>query len=130
MIGRRMTKNELTRTLNEAMTVSQLIEHLQGCDPEAPVLFTCNYGDYHRTMQALTIEQVDEFLSTDIEASAYSHSGMALIGDNEDAEYWCPECETERTSPTCPKCKVCCLTEDGTPAEQDDDESFPVVILR
>ena len=124
------TKEQIERKLENAMTVSELIERLQGCDPEAPVLFTCNYGDIGRTMQALTIDDVDEFESTDIKDSAYSNSGMEFIEDNEDAEYFCQTCEEEWTVPTCPKCKCQCVNEDGTPADQDDDESFPVVILR
>ena len=70
------------------MTAAQLIERLQECDPDAPVLFTCNYGDYGRTMQALPIAEIDEYLSTDITASAYSNSGLEFgsdgIGQGED----------------------------------------------
>jgi len=113
------------------MTVRQLIERLEDLDQDAPVLFACNYGDYHNTMQTLTIDDVDEMQSTDIAESAYSHSGLALIDDNEDAGFYCPVCESERTTATCPKCNCRCVTEDGLPVEaDDDDEVFMVVVIR
>ena len=124
-------KESIHRTLQNAMTVRQLIERLEELDQDAPVLLACNYGDYHNAMQTLTIDDVDEMQSTDIAESAYSHSGLALIDDNEDAEFYCPACESERTTATCHSCKGRCVTEDGTPAEVDeDDDTFPIVVLR
>ena len=127
------TKTQIADELQNAMTAAQLIERLQECDPDAPVLFTCNYGDYGRTMQALPIAEIDEYLSTDISASAYSHSGMAFQDEEEGFDgTWCPKCEAERSGAICPKCKEHCFNEDGTLATyaDDDDESFAVVILQ
>jgi hypothetical protein len=61
------------------MTVRDLIEELEGHDPDALVVFSTSYGDYHRTMQALPIENVDELDPCEVVAeSAYSHSGMSI----------------------------------------------------
>ena len=42
------------------MKVSQLIEQLQGMDPEAEVHFAYNYGDHWRTEVAPKVCRVDE----------------------------------------------------------------------
>jgi hypothetical protein len=61
------------------MTVRDLIEELEGHDPDALVVFSTSYGDYNRTMQALPIESVDELDACEIIAdSAYSQSGMSI----------------------------------------------------
>lgn len=65
----------------KTLTVAELIERLEDMDPEARVVFTCDYGDYHHTAQALPI--VDDIeQSGKIEESAYSHSGFALVEDD------------------------------------------------
>ena len=76
---------EVEHVLEQSHTVRQLIEVLQGLDQDARILFTCNYGDYHRTQQALPITEVEEYQSTDLTDSGYSQSGIAFTGD-QDAE--------------------------------------------
>lgn len=100
---------EITETTDRAMTVRDLIEALEGADPDARVLFVCNYGDYSNTQQALPVEEVVADCSlADLATSAYSQSGLAMIenGNEEDED------EEE--------------DEDGFP----DDEDMPVVFLR
>lgn len=76
--------------LQNAMTVAQLMEQLESLPPDAAVVFTCNYGDYHRTQQALTVTTVDEYSSSDFHETAYSQSGIAMNktdqGDDEDGD--------------------------------------------
>lgn len=64
------------------ITVAKLIDMLQGEDPDALVVFTCDYGDYHHTQQALAID--GNFEEVVLEKSAYSHSGFAVATDDED----------------------------------------------
>lgn len=65
----------------KTLTVSELIELLQDQDPEARVVFTCDYGDYHHTAQALPIcDDIEQ--SGTIEKSGYSQSGFALVEDD------------------------------------------------
>lgn len=45
--------------LNDSMTVQELINHLQGCDPEAKVVFHYNYGDYGHTEVADVVSDVE-----------------------------------------------------------------------
>jgi hypothetical protein len=62
-----------------AYTVRELIEELEGHDPDALVVFSVNYGDICNTMQALPIESVDELDQCEVIAeSAYSQSGMSI----------------------------------------------------
>lgn len=85
-------QSEIARKLRGAMTVAELIEALGDQDPEALVLFTCDYGDYHHTTQALLVREVvdAEQEGQILETSAYSHSGLAVEykddGDYEDEE--------------------------------------------
>ena len=66
------------------ITVRQLIDLLEGEDQDAKVLFTCDYGDYSHTDQALAISgETEEVL---IEKSAYSHSGFAIAKDDDDPD--------------------------------------------
>lgn len=92
------------RVLEKALTVADLISMLGDFDADSPVLFACNYGDYHSTRQALPVEVVDAVEQRNLVESAYSHSGIAVVGD--DGE------------PT-----------DGEPTDDDDDELMPVVVL-
>ena len=125
------TREEIQDTLQRGMTVADLINQLRHMDPQAYVLFACNYGDYHRTQQALPVEDISLVDSAQLYGSAYSHSGMALIDDPDDGVYWCEQCEEESAVPTCIKCGSRCVDEEGkTIDEADEDESLPVVILK
>ena len=83
-------------------TVRDLIEELEGHDPDALVVFSVTYGDYHGTMQALPIESVDELDQCEVIAeSAYSQSRMSIENafenggfdeDDDEAEVPHPEC--------------------------------------
>lgn len=68
----------------KTITVAELIERLRNEDPDAEVVFSTNYGDYHNTQQALPIR--GEFEESGIEKSAYSNSGFALASENLDDE--------------------------------------------
>ena len=73
--------------LQNALTVRQLIETLEGEDPNAVVVFACDYGDLSHTQQAIPVESAEK-LYDKIRESAYSQSGLAVCdGDDED------ECE-------------------------------------
>ena len=126
------SQREIEETLCTGMTVADLIERLQDCDPDATVLFVCDYGDYHHTTQALLVEDIEERTARSLVDSAYSRSGLALVDADEDAEYFCQTCEEEFTVARCPKCGTQCVNEDGTPAvdDDDDDDQMSVVILR
>jgi hypothetical protein len=68
------------------MTVQQLIEELQEHDPQAVVVFGCDYGDISHTEQALPVNQVeaiDKEQGELITETAYSRSGQAISKFNE-----------------------------------------------
>lgn len=94
------------RQLKNAMTVADLIEALQNCDPDAVVVFGCDYGDHCHTEQALPVSTVDELDSSEVLTdSGYSNSGVAIHSlDDEDTV--------------------------GDEAESDSDQLGPVVVLR
>jgi hypothetical protein len=71
------------RELRNALTVKQLIETLEGEDPDAIVVFACDYGDHSHTQQALPVESA-EMLYDKIRESAYSQSGLAICDEDED----------------------------------------------
>lgn len=74
-----MKANKTNRNLKNAMTVKDLIAELELMDPDAVVLFVTNFGDYHRTQQALPIESVDEMDETEfLRETPYSDSGLAI----------------------------------------------------
>lgn len=78
------------RRLRNGMTVEDLIATLQDCNPNAVVLFTCDYGDYHHTQQALPVQECDRILHGQaLVESAYSRSGLALeeADDGDDDQY-------------------------------------------
>lgn len=60
------------------LTVKQLCELLSNCDPDAKCFFTCSYGDYHDTMQAIPVEEVLELTSDRLHESGYSQSRVAI----------------------------------------------------
>ena len=72
--------NETVKKLQRGMTVRDLIAELQNYDEDAVVVFQSNYGDYHRTQQALTVTEVvsaeDEQMT--VAPTAYSQSGLCL----------------------------------------------------
>ncbi len=68
----------------KSITVAELIEILQDQDPEARVMFACDYGDHHHTKQVLTIDGELEPLL--IEESGYSQSGWAVVEDDGDED--------------------------------------------
>ena len=80
---------KVQRTLGGALTVGELIEILQGCPEDARIVFTCDYGDYGHTQQALPVRAVgslDEQGGT-LQPSGYSQSGLAISrSDDEDDE--------------------------------------------
>jgi len=51
---------DVSYKMKQALTVSQLMEQLERMDPDAKVVFVCDYGDYHHTQQALPVLEVDE----------------------------------------------------------------------
>ena len=72
-----------TNTLR-TITVAKLIEQLGMEDPDALVVFSCDYGDHSHTEQALPISgEVDE---VKIGKSAYSNSGYEVF-DEESEEF-------------------------------------------
>jgi len=137
-----MTRSITTQDLSSAFTVRQLIEELQEIEnQDAPVLFVCNYGDYHKTQQALMPDEVlGEYTTKDIQESAYSQSGYAFTDDGEereDDEWMCnnESCEDHEelwNIPTCPTCGKPCVNEQGETydPENDDDTEESVVIIR
>jgi hypothetical protein len=64
------------------MNVRDLIECLEGMDPEAEVHFSYNYGDHWRTQVAPTVDSV---MTGRVVHSAY-HS-MDKVVDEEDFDY-------------------------------------------
>jgi len=66
--------------LQNGITVGDLMEELKRFDPEAVVVFGCDYGDHGHTEQALPVESVDSLHegSERIEKTAYSRSGLAI----------------------------------------------------
>jgi len=74
------------------ITVRELRDLLEDQDDNALVIFTANYGDYHRTSQALPLKgEVEEGT---VAKSAYSNSGFELVQDDEDPdnEGECADC--------------------------------------
>lgn len=75
------------RRLNRGMTVADLIEVLQDCDPEARVMFACDYGDISHTQQVLPVDEAADL--SDLEGSyladsGYSRSGVSLETELDD----------------------------------------------
>lgn len=124
-----MSQREVENKIDEAMTVAELIEHLQELDQEAHVLFTCNYGDFHRTEQALPVSDVNPVATSQITDSAYSRSGLALVDDDEDSGFYCRKCDEERPISICPKCGSTCVDEEGNLASVSADDSTRSVVV-
>lgn len=124
-----MKFDKVQDVVETAMTAGQLIERLQEFDPNDPVFFTVNYGDYHRTQQALPIEDLETHTTRELRTSAYSESGIAFEECEEEEEFMCPKCEEMWTAPKCPKCKVPTVCEDGETAAEDMDEAYQDIII-
>jgi hypothetical protein len=76
------------RWLRNAMTVQDLINAIEDCPRDAKVLFTCDYGDYSHTQQALPVEDANILDERQrLVESAYSHSDMAVESIDEDDDY-------------------------------------------
>lgn len=122
----------LADNLTAAMTVRDLIEQLQMYDEDALVVFTCDYGDYHHTQQALPVQDVEPAVARIVE-SAYSHSRMAF--SREDHEQWfCEDCEDTvdhlAKDLTCPCCGGTDLVdEEGNSPEEVDEQQPEVIVL-
>ena len=82
-----LSENDL-HTLRSGMTVRDLIDELSHLDPEAVVVFACDYGDICHTQQALPVSSAEELDPDEhrIDSSAYSQSGLAVerVEDEED----------------------------------------------
>lgn len=59
------------------ITVRDIMARLEGEDPDMPVIFTADYGDYHHTAQALPIR--GEIEEMQVAESGYSNSRYALV---------------------------------------------------
>ena len=75
------------RAFTNALTVAELIKHLEELPSDAFVCFVCPYGDYSNTSQALPVKSAhelerDEYLGE----TGYSQSGLALYQHDEDEE--------------------------------------------
>lgn len=112
------------------MTVADLICELEGCNPDAKVLFVCDYGDYHHTQQALPVNEISTMPMSALVESAYSQSRIACVEDDEEKQFFCQTCEEEWTSPTCPKCGAICVDEEGELADSVPDDAYSIVILK
>lgn len=70
--------SSIERKLKNGMTVEDLMFELEGMDPQAVVMFACDYGDRARTMQALTITNIAAMPTAVLKKTAYSQSGLCL----------------------------------------------------
>ncbi len=73
------------------ITVAKLIDLLEGENPDALVIFSTDYGDYHHTPQALPLR--GELDTVTIEKSAYSNSGFQI--SEPDPDYPDPDADYE-----------------------------------
>lgn len=124
-----MTK--VTRELNRAMTVGDLIAELEGLPEDTPVLFCCDYGDHCHTTQALPVKQIEVVQASRLGESGYSQSGIALSREDEDdSGFYCAAYNDVYTVPVCPKHGTRNVCEDGEPAPDAETEETQVVILQ
>ena len=70
--------SKVSNVIDRALTVEDLIAELQNYDPNTPVVFMSDYGDYTHTMQALTVTEVEEIEGNRLDDSAYSKSGVSI----------------------------------------------------
>ncbi len=80
---------DVNRILNTAYRVQDLIDELTRCDPEAVVVFGCNYGDRGKTEQAIPVADVTEmdYGCETIDKSPYSQSGLAIKNSDDDTDF-------------------------------------------
>ena len=76
-----MTK--IPGSMKRTMTVGELRRELADYEDETPVVFACDYGDYHHTTQVLPVGDVEEHDESELVKSAYSQSGVALNQNEE-----------------------------------------------
>ena len=69
----------------QTCSVRELIDYLETCDPDLPVVAGSYYGDRHHTTQAVPLGVHDNALMV---SSLYSDSGYKLISEE---EYEAPE---------------------------------------
>ena len=77
---------DVRNVLERGLTVRQLLDEIEHMPDDTPVVFVCNYGDYHRTQQALPIGEIEEYSSDDLRTTAYSQSGISLVDDCDEDE--------------------------------------------
>ena len=107
-------RDDTERALRNALTVGDLRRMLEDLPDEAPVFFSCNYGDYSNTEQALPIAELIEATSADLEDTAYSQSGVEFVNpDERDEKDYDDETGEESDGP------------DGT-----QEEAYRIVILQ
>ena len=121
---------DVKRAMAQTLTVGQLREMLEDYDENTPVFLGAEYGDYHHTVQALTITEVVEASEGQLAESGYSRSRVAFIGEGSDeGESYCDECnEMLDGYEICPKCGGVCVNENGEPFQKVSGER--VLILK
>lgn len=73
----------MTRTVDQALTVAQLIEFLKNEDQTLPVFFAYNYGDHVHT---IVLGQVEEVMEGKAEWSGY-HEMFAEVDPDFEPEF-------------------------------------------
>jgi len=68
------------------MTVKELIEELEGCDPKAEVRYAYDYGDHCRHYIAASVEYVEENVTVAYSAYVREHCLMDEDDDPDKAE--------------------------------------------
>ena len=74
-----MANAMVEKALQNGMTVGELIAELESMDPDSIVCMISHYGDYGRTMQAMTVKHIEQEPIGRFVESRYSDSGVALI---------------------------------------------------
>ena len=74
-----MVNAMVEKVLQNGMTVGELIAELESMDPDSIVCMISHYGDYGRTMQAMTVKHIEQEPIGRFVESRYSDSGVALI---------------------------------------------------
>ena len=73
-----------TRRAIRSINVRELIDALEGEDPEALVVFSSDYGDISHTQQVHPIS--GDMEEGTLEETAYSASGWAILSDEDDED--------------------------------------------
>jgi len=77
--------SQIENKLDDAMTVGDLINHLNEFDPDAKVVFAIDYGDHSHTQQAIPVSYCECLDALEVLAeTAYSTSGICI---NESDDY-------------------------------------------